>query len=160
MANETQITLIGNLVDDPITRFTQSGKPVANFTVASTPRTFDRQANEWRDGDALFLQCSVWNQYAENVTETLRKGMRVIVHGDLAARQYEHDGQKRTAYEVRVNEVGPALRYATAVVTKSASGGASAPSGQWGRDGDWDYNKPKQQPAADPWGNQSTQAPF
>lgn len=124
MANETIITLVGNLVDDPILRFAQSGAAVANFTIASTPRAFDKQSNEWKDGDTMFLNCSVWRQAAENVSETLTKGMRVIVQGRLKSRSYDdRDGNKRTVFEVEVDEVGPSLRYATAVVTRVATGG-------------------------------------
>lgn len=124
MAGETVITLIGNLTADPELRFTPSGAPVANFTVASTPRTFDRQSGEWRDGDAMFLNCAVWRQYAENVAESLQKGMRVIVSGRLKSRSYEtREGEKRTVFEVDVDEIGPALRYATAKVTRTTSGG-------------------------------------
>ncbi|HMR13673.1 MAG TPA: single-stranded DNA-binding protein, partial [Arachnia sp.] len=119
MAGETPITLIGNLTADPELRFTPNGAAVANFTVASTPRTFDRQTNEWRDGDSMFINCSVWRQYAENVAESLSKGTRVIVSGRLKARSYEtREGEKRTVFEVDVDEVGPALRYATAKVTR------------------------------------------
>lgn len=108
MAGETPITIIGNLTADPELRFTPSGAAVANFTVASTPRTFDRQTNEWRDGDAMFLNCAVWRQYAENVAESLTKGMRVIVNGNLKSRQYEtREGERRTVFEVDVNEVVP-----------------------------------------------------
>ncbi|MDK9627551.1 single-stranded DNA-binding protein [Propionibacterium freudenreichii] len=126
MAGETQITLVGNLTADPELRFTPSGAAVANFTVASTPRTFDRQANEWRDGEALFLNCAVWRQAAENVAESLTKGMRVIVQGRLRARSYDdREGNRRTVFEVEVDEVGPALRFATAKVTRAASGGSN-----------------------------------
>lgn len=124
MAGETSITLIGNLTADPELRFTPSGAPVANFTVASTPRTFDRQSGEWRDGDAMFLNCAVWRQYAENVAESLQKGMRVIVQGRLKSRSYEtREGERRTVFEIDVEEIGPALRYATAKVTRSSGGG-------------------------------------
>lgn len=126
MAGETLITLIGNLTADPELRFTPSGAPVANFTVASTPRTFDRQANEWKDGDAMFLNCAVWRQAAENVAESLTKGMRVIVQGRLRSRSYEtREGEKRTVFEVDVEEIGPALKYATAKVTRSSGGGGN-----------------------------------
>ena len=121
MAGETIITLVGNLTADPELRFTPSGAPVANFTVASTPRTFDRQTNEWNDGDAMFLNCAVWRQAAENVAESLQKGMRVIVQGRLRSRSYEtREGERRTVFEVDVDEIGPALRYATAKVTRPA----------------------------------------
>ena len=136
MAGETPITLIGNLTADPELRFTPSGAAVANFTVASTPRTFDKQTNEWKDGDAMFLNCSVWRQAAENVAESLTKGMRVIVNGRLKARSYEtREGEKRTVFEVEVDEVGPSLRYATARVTR-ASGG----TGQGGARSDDSWN--------------------
>jgi single-strand DNA-binding protein len=130
MAGETPITLVGNLTADPELRFTPSGAAVANFTVASTPRTFDRQSNEWRDGDAMFLNCAVWRQAAENVAESLQKGMRVIVQGRLKSRSYEtREGEKRTVFEVDVDEIGPALRYATAKVTRTSSGGGQGGGG-------------------------------
>ncbi|QAY70046.1 single-stranded DNA-binding protein [Xylanimonas protaetiae] len=120
MAGETVVTVVGNLTADPELRFTSSGAGVASFTVASTPRTFDKNANEWRDGDALFLRCSVWREAAENVAESLSKGMRVIVQGRLTQRSYEtQQGEKRTVVEMQVDEVGPALRYATAKVTRA-----------------------------------------
>lgn len=118
MAGETLVTIVGNLTADPELRFTPSGAAVANFTVASTPRTFDRQSNDWKDGDALFMRCNIWRQPAENVTETLTRGMRVMVTGRLRQRSYEKDGQKRTVIEMEVDEVGPSLRYATAKVNK------------------------------------------
>src|SRR5450756_2663801 len=131
MAGETPITLIGNLTADPELRFTPSGHAGAKFTVASTPRTFDRQTSEWRDGDTMFLNCEVWRQYAENVTESLQKGMKVIVSGRLKSRSYEtNSGEKRTVFEVEVDEVGPALRNATAKVTKVASSGGQG-GGNW-----------------------------
>ena len=132
MAGETPITVVGNLTADPELRFTPSGAAVANFTVASTPRTFDRQTNEWKDGEALFLNCSVWRQAAENAAESLTRGMRVIVSGRLKARSYEtREGEKRTVFEIDVDEVGPSMSYATAKVTKtsrSGGGGATAPA--------------------------------
>jgi single-strand DNA-binding protein len=130
MAGETVITVVGNLTADPELRFTQSGAAVANFTVASTPRTLDRQSGEWRDGEAMFLRCSVWNQYAENVAESLSRGARVLVQGRLVQRSFEtKEGEKRTVTELRVDEVGPALRYATAKVNKvSRNGGGGAPT--------------------------------
>lgn len=141
MAGETVITLVGNLTADPELRFTPSGAAVANFTVASTPRNFDRQTNEWRDGEALFLNCSVWRQVAENVAESLTKGMRVIVQGRLKARSYEtREGEKRTVFEVDVEEIGPALRYATAKVTKTTGGGGGGQRGGGGyqqQQSDW-----------------------
>lgn len=130
MAGETLITLIGNLTADPELRFTPSGAAVANFTVASTPRTLDRQSGEWRDGDAMFLNCAVWRQAAENVAESLQKGMRVIVQGRLKSRSYEtREGERRTVFEIDVDEIGPALRYATAKVTRTSGGGGGGNSG-------------------------------
>ena len=118
--NEPVITVVGNLTADPDLRFTPSGVPVANFTVAQTPRTFDKARNEYVDGDPLFLQCSLWKEYAEHVAETLTKGMRVIVHGRLKSRSYEaRDGSRRTVFEIEVEEVGPSLRYATATITRT-----------------------------------------
>lgn len=125
MAGETIITLVGNLTDDPELKFTPSGAAVANFTVASTPRTFDKQTNEWRDGDALFIRCAAWRQLAENVAESLQKGQQVIVTGALKVRNYERqDGSKGTSVEMNVDEIGPSLRFATAKVTRvNRSGG-------------------------------------
>ena len=130
MAGEPIITVVGNLTADPELRFTPNGAAVASFTVASTPRTFDRQANQWVDGEALFLRCSVWKEAAENVAESLTKGMRVIVQGRLKARSYEdRDGNKRTSWELDVDEVGPALRFATAKVTRAQRGGGGGGGG-------------------------------
>lgn len=141
MAGETPITVIGNLTADPELRFTPSGAAVANFTVASTPRTFDRQTNEWKDGEALFLNCSVWRQAAENAAESLVRGMRVIVQGNLKARSYEtREGEKRTVFEIDVQEVGPSLKYATAKVsktTRSGSGGGGGGGSYGGGDDPW-----------------------
>ncbi|HCX86226.1 MAG TPA: single-stranded DNA-binding protein [Micrococcales bacterium] len=124
MAGETVITVIGNLTADPELRFTPSGAAVANFTVASTPRTFDRQSNEWRDGDTLFMRCSIWREAAENVAESLTKGTRVIASGRLVQRSYEtREGEKRTVVELQVDEIGPSLRYATAKVARAQRGG-------------------------------------
>ena len=147
MAGDTVITVVGNLTADPELRFTPSGAAVANFTVASTPRTFDRQSGEWKDGEALFLRCNVWRQPAENVAESLTRGMRVMVSGRLRQRSFEtREGEKRTVVELEVDEVGPSLRYATAKVNKVARSGGSG--GQGGsRTGDT--------PAGaydDPWG--------
>jgi len=129
MAGETVITVAGNLVDDPELRFTPAGVAVAKFRVASTPRTFDKQVNEWKDGDALFLTCSVWRQAAENVAESLAKGVRVIVQGRLKQRSYEdREGVKRTVYELDVDEVGPTLTRATAKVEKNPAGGGRPPA--------------------------------
>ncbi|MFE9257397.1 single-stranded DNA-binding protein [Streptomyces sp. NPDC006879] len=142
MAGETVITVVGNLVDDPELRFTPSGAAVAKFRVASTPRTFDRQTNEWKDGESLFLTCSVWRQAAENVAESLQRGMRVVVQGRLKQRSYEdRDGVKRTVYELDVEEVGPSLRNATAKVTKTTGrggqGGYGGGSGGGQQGGSW-----------------------
>lgn len=147
-AGDTNITMIGNLVDDPELRFTPSGAAVANFRVASTPRVLDKNTNEWKDGDSLFLQCNIWRQAAENVAESLTKGMRVILSGRLKQRSYEtKEGEKRTVFEVEVDEIGPSLRNATAKVTKTsrpggapnsaASGGFSAPSNESFNDDPW-----------------------
>ena len=120
MANETIITVTGNLTADPELKYSASGTAVTNFTVASTPRTFDRQSNEWKDGDTLFMRCSIWREAAENVAESLTKGTRVIVSGRLTQRSYENrEGQRQTVMELQVDEVGPSLKYATAKVTKT-----------------------------------------
>jgi single-strand DNA-binding protein len=146
MAGETIITVVGNLTADPELRFTPSGAAVASFTVASTPRTFDRQTNEWKDGDALFLRCSIWRQAAENVAESLQRGMRVIVQGRLQQRSYEtREGEKRTVVEMQVDEVGPSLRYATAKVNRGQRGA----SGGFGADNSGSSGPP----ADDPWGS-------
>ncbi|MFE2548739.1 single-stranded DNA-binding protein [Streptomyces sp. NPDC059355] len=142
MAGETVITVVGNLVDDPELRFTPSGAAVAKFRVASTPRTFDRQTNEWKDGESLFLTCSVWRQAAENVAESLQRGMRVIVQGRLRQRSYEdREGVKRTVYELDVEEVGPSLKNATAKVAKTTGRGGQGGYGgggqQQGGGGGW-----------------------
>ena len=158
MAGETVITVIGNLTADPELRWTQSGAAVADFTVASTPRTYDRNAGEWRDGDTLFMRCSVWRETAENVAESLRKGMRVIVQGRLTQRSYETpQGERRTVVELQVDEVGPSLRRARAQVTRnqpqpaSAGGfGAGSASGPGG--GGWAPSAMLDAPQHDPWG--------
>ncbi|WP_328299721.1 MULTISPECIES: single-stranded DNA-binding protein [unclassified Streptomyces] len=145
MAGETVITVVGNLVDDPELRFTPSGAAVAKFRVASTPRTFDKQTNEWKDGESLFLTCSVWRQAAENVAESLQRGMRVIVQGRLKQRSYEdREGVKRTVYELDVEEVGPSLKNATAKVAKTTGrggqggyGGGGGGQQQGGGGGNW-----------------------
>jgi single-strand DNA-binding protein len=155
MAGETVITVVGNLVDDPELRFTPSGAAVANFRIASTPRTFDRQSNEWKDGEALFLSCSVWRQAAENVAESLQRGMRVVVQGRLKSRQYEtREGEKRTVFEIDVDEVGPSLKYATAKVTKTtrSGGGGGYQGGGGGYQGGG-----QQQQADDPWATPAPQ---
>jgi single-strand DNA-binding protein len=162
VAGETGITVIGNLTADPELRFTPSGVAVCNFTVATTPRQFDKSANEWRDGETMFLPCGVWREAAENVAESLRKGMRVIVSGRLKSRTFEtKDGDKRTVLELDAEEVGPSLRYATAQVRRTQRAGgqgqpaggqpAAAASGDWG--GTWNNG-----PAADPNGGQPAAA--
>ena len=134
-AGDTQITVVGNLVDDPELRFTPAGQPVARFRIASTPRFMDRTTNEWKDGDSLFLTCNVWRQAAENVAESLQRGMRVIVFGRLRQRSYEtKEGEKRTVYEVEVDEVGPSLRNASAKVNKVARTGGNG-AGSYGGGG-------------------------
>jgi single-strand DNA-binding protein len=157
MAGETVITLNGNLVDDPELRFTSSGAAVASFRVASTPRTYDRQSGEWKDGESLFLTCSAWRQLGENVAESLQKGMRVIVQGRLRQRSYEtREGEKRTVFEIDVDDVGPSLRNATAKVTKiSRSGGSFGNAGGSGSSGS------SGAPAAsdDPWSTPAPAAP-
>lgn len=155
MAGDTVITVIGNLTADPELRFTPSGAAVANFTVASTPRTFDRQANEWKDGDTLFLRCSIWREAAENVAETLTKGTRVIASGRLVQRSYEtREGEKRTVYELQVDEIGPSLRYASAKVTRaqrSGGGGGFGGGHGGGQQGGGGFNGGGGQQADDPW---------
>ena len=154
MAGETVITVIGNLTGDPELRFTPSGAAVANFTIASTPRNFDKQTNEWKDGDTLFLNCSIWRQAAENVAESLQKGMRVVAQGRLKARSYEtREGEKRTVMELDVDEVGPSLKYATAKVARvTRGGGGGGYSG--GGDDPW---ASQGQPAAAPQGGGASQ---
>jgi single-strand DNA-binding protein len=135
-AGDTVITVVGNLTNDPELRFTPSGAAVASFTVASTPRFLDKATNEWKDGDALFLRCSVWRQAAENVAESLQRGARVIVQGRLKQRSYEtKEGEKRTVIELEVDEVGPSLRYATAKVNKTTRSGAGGGGGNFGGGG-------------------------
>ena len=130
MAGETTITVIGNLTSDPELRFTPSGSGVANFTIASTPRTFDRQSNEWKDGETLFLRASIWREAAENVAESLTKGMRVLVQGRLKSRTYDtKEGEKRTVMELDVDEIGPSLRYANAKVTRTQRSGGQGGQG-------------------------------
>ena len=143
MANETLITVIGNLTNDPEMRFTPSGSAVANFTIASTPKTFDRQANEFKDGETLFLRASIWREAAEHAAESLAKGMRVIASGRLKSRSYDtKEGEKRTVIEFEVDEIGPSLKNATAKVTRSNKGNG----GQGGGKPQWNN-----QPASDPW---------
>lgn len=131
MANEASVTVVGNLTADPELRYTQAQVPVATFTVASTPRTFDRASGEWKDGEALFLRATVWREFAENVANSLTKGMRVVAQGRLRQRSYEtKEGERRTSYELDIDEIGPSLRYATAQVTKTPHTGAQGAS--WG----------------------------
>ena len=151
MAGETVITVVGNLTSDPELRYTQNGLAVANFTIASTPRNFDRAANDWKDGDALFLRASVWREFAEHVAGSLTKGARVVATGRLKQRSYEtKEGEKRTSIELEVDEIGPSLRYATAQVTRAASsreGGGGNGGGQGGFGG----GQPRGQVADEPW---------
>jgi single-strand DNA-binding protein len=155
MAGDTQITIAGNLVDDPQLRYTPTGQAVANFRVASTPRFRDNASGEWKDGDSLFLSCNVWRQAAENVAESLQRGMRVIVQGRLRQRSYEtKEGEKRTVYEIEVDEVGPSLRNASAKVTKSSrstggGGFGGGPSGGGGQSGYGGGGGGR--PSEDPW---------
>jgi single-strand DNA-binding protein len=179
MAGETTITVIGNLTSDPELRFTPSGSAVANFTIASTPRTFDRQSNEWKDGETLFLRASIWREAAENVAESLTKGTRVIVSGRLKSRTYDtKEGEKRTVMELEVDEIGPSLRYANAKVNRTQRsggqgggfgagqggnfGGGNAGGGQggyggnsgggnFGGNGGQQQQQPQAAPASDPW---------
>ncbi|MFB9906658.1 single-stranded DNA-binding protein [Allokutzneria oryzae] len=148
MAGDTTITVVGNLTADPELRFTQSGAAVAGFTVASTPRMFDRQSGEWKDGETLFLRCSIWRQAAENVAESLTRGTRVIVQGRLKQRSYDtREGEKRTVYELEVDEIGPSLRSATAKVNRASRGQGGGGGGQGG--GGFGGGAP----ADDPWGS-------
>ena len=150
MAGETIITVVGNLTADPELRYTQNGLAVANFTIASTPRTYDRQANEWKDGEALFLRASCWREFAEHVAGSLTKGTRVIASGRLKQRSYEtKEGEKRTTIELEVDEIGPSLRYATASVTRAqsnraVSGGGSSFGGGQSSDDAWAPSAPAQ----------------
>ncbi|MPY98811.1 MAG: single-stranded DNA-binding protein [Actinophytocola sp.] len=151
MAGDTIITVVGNLTADPELRFTPSGAAVANFTVASTPRIFDRQSGEWKDGEALFLRCNIWRQAAENVAESLSRGTRVIVQGRLKQRSFEtKEGEKRTVVELEADEVGPALRYATAKVNKVSRGGGGFGGNSGGGNSGGGGSAP---PADDPWGS-------
>ena len=168
-AGDTQITIVGNLVADPELRFTPAGQPVATFRVASTPRVRDAASGEWRDGDSLFLTCNVWRQAAENVAESLQRGMRVIVSGRLRQRNYEtKEGEKRTVYEVEVDDVGPSLRNASAKVTRAnrSSGGFSGGQGGGGQGGGGQggQNSSGSGRAEDPWasdsGGYSDEPPF
>jgi single-strand DNA-binding protein len=154
MAGETTLTVIGNLTDDPELRFTPSGAAVANFTVASTPRTFNKQTNAWDDGETLFLRCSIWRQAAENVAESLTRGTRVIVSGRLKARSYEtREGEKRTVMELEVDEIGPSLTWATAKVTRASRSGGGTGGGFGGG------GQQAAAPANDPWATPAQSAP-
>lgn len=157
MSGETTITVVGNLTGDPELRFTPSGAAVTDFTVASTPRTFDRQANEWKDGDALFIRASAWREFAEHIAGSLTKGMRVVAQGRLRQRSYQdREGNQRTSIELEVDEIGPSLRYATAQVTRAASTGGSG--GQRGT-AQGGYNAPaSDEPWSTPGSSTSTDA--
>ncbi len=163
MAGDTVITVIGNLTADPELRFTPSGAAVANFTVASTPRQFDRQTNEWKDGEALFLRCNIWREAAENVAESLTRGSRVIVSGRLKQRSFEtREGEKRTVVELEVDEIGPSLRYATAKVNKASRSGAGGGGFGGGSGGS---RQPAQSggggaASEDPWGSAPASGSF
>lgn len=160
MAGETVITVVGNLVDDPELKFTPSGAAVAKFRIASTPRTFNRDTNEWKDGESLFLTCSVWRQAAENVASTLARGMRVIVQGRLSQRSYEdREGVKRTVYELDADEVGPSLKSATATVTKT-TGQQRQQQGQQAGYGAQQQGYGQQQPQGDPWATGAQQSGY
>jgi single-strand DNA-binding protein len=168
VAGDTTITVVGNLTADPELRFTPSGAAVANFTVASTPRIYDRQSSEWKDGEALFLRCNIWREAAENVAESLTRGSRVIVTGRLKQRSYEtREGEKRTVVEVEVEEIGPSLKYATAKVNKASRGGGSggfgggggAPAGGGGGGGGGGPRGGGES-QDDPWGNAPASGSF
>jgi len=170
MAGETIITVVGNLTGDPELRYTQNGLAVANFTIASTPRNFDRATNDWKDGDALFMRASVWREFAEHVAGSLTKGSRVIATGRLKQRSYEtKEGEKRTSIELEVDEIGPSLRYATAQVTRAASsreGGGGARGGSQQSqvaEEPWAASAPAAAAAGDVWntpGNYTDETPF
>ncbi|MCV7224740.1 single-stranded DNA-binding protein [Mycolicibacterium komossense] len=164
MAGDTTITVVGNLTADPELRFTPSGAAVANFTVASTPRIFDRQSSEWKDGEALFLRCNIWREAAENVAESLTRGSRVIVTGRLKQRSFEtREGEKRTVFEVEVEEIGPSLKYATAKVNRanrSGGGGGGFGGGSGGGGGSRPAAGGSSAPADDPWGSAPASGSF
>ena len=163
MAGETIITVVGNLTADPELRYTQGGLAVANFTIASTPRTFDRQTNDWKDGDALFLRASCWREFAEHVAGSLTKGSRVIATGRLKQRNYDdRDGNKRTVIELEVDEIGPSLRYATAQVTRASGGGGGRGQVSGGAEEPWAASAPAAG-GDDVWntpGNYNDETPF
>jgi single-strand DNA-binding protein len=159
VAGDTTITVVGNLTADPELRFTPSGAAVANFTVASTPRIYDRQSGEWKDGEALFLRCNIWREAAENVAESLTRGSRVIVTGRLKQRSFEtREGEKRTVVEVEVDEIGPSLRYATAKVNKASRSGGGG--GGFGGGSRQQSAPASSAPADDPWGSASASGSF
>ncbi len=164
MAGDTIITVVGNLTADPELRFTPSGAAVANFTVASTPRNFDRQSGEWKDGEALFLRCNIWREAAENVAESLTRGSRVVVTGRLKQRSFEtREGEKRTVVELEVDEIGPSLKYATAKVTKAGRGSGSGGFGGGSRSGGGGGGGgggPEAQSHDDPWGSAPASGSF
>ncbi|HET9889521.1 MAG TPA: single-stranded DNA-binding protein [Mycobacterium sp.] len=164
MAGDTNITVVGNLTADPELRFTPSGAAVANFTVASTPRIYDRQSGEWKDGEALFLRCNIWREAAENVAESLTRGARVIVTGRLKQRSFEtREGEKRTVFEVEVDEIGPSLRYATAKVNKASRSGGGGGGGGFGGGGGGSRQQSapaSSAPADDPWGSAPASGSF
>jgi single-strand DNA-binding protein len=162
VAGDTTITVVGNLTADPELRFTPSGAAVANFTVASTPRIYDRQSGEWKDGEALFLRCNIWREAAENVAESLTRGSRVIVQGRLKQRSFEtREGEKRTVVEVEVDEIGPSLRYATAKVNKaSRSGGGGGGFGSGGGGGGSRQSSGGEAKQDDPWGSAPASGSF
>jgi single-strand DNA-binding protein len=171
MAGETVITVVGNLTSDPELRYTQNGLAVANFTIASTPRSFDRASNDWKDGEALFLRASVWREFAEHVAGSLTKGSRVIATGRLKQRSYEtKEGEKRTSFELEIDEIGPSLRYATAQVTRTSSsreGGSGGGIGGAGRpqvaDEPWAASAPADASGGDVWntpGSYNDETPF
>lgn len=164
MVGETVVTVVGNLTADPELRYTQNGLPVCNFTIASTPRSFDRQSNEWKDGDALFLRASVWREFAEHVAGSMTKGMRVIATGRLRQRSYDdRDGVKRTAIELEVDEIGPSLRYATAQVIRASrdGGGGRAPQNDAWHTPTPQTEEPWSTPGADAWaGYEGGDTPF
>ena len=145
---DTILTIIGNLTAEPDLKFLPNGTAVANFTIASTPRTYDKSSNEWKDGEALFIRCSVWREYAENVAESLTRGSRVVATGKLSARSYEKDGNKHTSYELAVEEIGPALRYAVAKPVKAAREKPKTEADPWTA------------PAGNAWGNAASEPPF
>ncbi|MCU1585903.1 MAG: single-stranded DNA-binding protein [Microbacteriaceae bacterium] len=167
MAGETVITVVGNLTSDPELRYTQNGLAVANFTIASTPRSFDRASNDWKDGEALFLRASVWREFAEHVAGSLTKGSRVIATGRLRQRSYEtKEGEKRTSFELEIDEIGPSLRYATAQVTRTSSsreGGSGAGARPQVADEPWAASAPADASGGDVWntpGSYNDETPF